>query len=316
MDRRRFMLASPIAVLAAPLAAWAQQVGKPPRIGLIAEASASSAYLNGFRQGLRELGYRDGENIVVEYRYTHGLTDQVRALAAELIRLDVDILVVGGTVSAQSAKAVTATVPIVFALAGDPVGSGLVASLARPGGNATGLSNLAGELVGKQLEILKAAVPRISRIGVLYNPGSSSNRVGLDGARATARILGVEVQALELQRPNDLPSVFFTLTTWRVDALLALGDPVIGSQLSDISKLAARNRVPTMYVRREFPEAGGLMAYGPSFTENYRRAAYFVDRILKGAKPAELPVEQPTKFELVINLKTAKTLGLTIPPSL
>ena len=316
MDRRRFLLTSLAGALAAPLAE-AQQVRRPPKIGVIGEASATTtAYLAGFREGLSELGYREGQNIVVEYRYAHGLIDRVRQLAAELVRLDVEVLVVGGTASAQAAKAVTTTVPIVFVLAGDPVGSGLVISLAQPGGNATGLSNLAGELSGKLLEILKSAAPRMSRVSVLYNPASSSNRSGLAGARAAARVIGVEVQGVEIQRPNDVPTAFSTLTGWRADGVVALGDPVIGSQLRQIATLTAQHRLAAIYVRKEFVEAGGLVAYGPSFHDNFRRAAHFVDKILKGAKPADLPVEQPTRFELAVNVKTAKVLGLTIPPSL
>jgi putative ABC transport system substrate-binding protein len=316
MDRRRFLLTSLAGAFAVPLAAGAQQTGKVARIGLIGETVPTSSYLAGFGQGLRELGYVEGRNIVVEYRYAHGLLNRVPALVSELIRLDVSVLVVGGTISAQAAKRVTTTVPIVFVLAGDPVGSGLVASLARPGGNATGLSNLVTELSGKQLEIIKAAVPRASRVGVLYNPLSAANRSALEGARVAVRTLAMELQALEVRQPDQVASAVSAVATWRADALLALSDPVIGQELVQLSRLAADKRLPAMYARREFADVGGLLAYGPNFAENYRRAAAYVDRILKGANPADLPVQQPTEFELVINLRTARALGLTIPPSL
>ena len=305
-----------VAVLVAPLTTDAQPVQKVPRVGVIGEGSASATYLAAFRQGLRELGYIEGHNIVVEYRYAHGQLDQVAKLAADLIRLDVDVLVVGGTVSTRSAKAATTTVPIVFTLAGDPVGSGLVASLARPGGNATGLSNVMAELSGKQLEILKTAMPQVSRVGVLHNPASPTHRSALDDARRAARSLAVEMKVLEIRQPNELGRAFSALTDWRAGGLLALSDPVIGYELAQLSQLAAQHRLPAIYGRAEFAELGGLLAYGPSFSDNYRRAAGYVDRILKGAKPADLPVQQPIKFELVINMKTAKVLGLTVPQSL
>ena len=235
-------------------------------------------------------------------------------LAAELIRLKVDILVVGGTVATRLAKAQTKTVPIVFATAGDPVATGLVASLARPGGNATGMSILAPELSGKQLELLKTVVPQISRVAVLYNP-SSSAPYALNVAREAARTLAVELQVVEVRRPSEVPSAFSSMTG-RAGALLVLSDPLVGSELPQIAKLAAQQRLPAIYLRREFAEVGGLLAYGPSFSDNYRRAATYVDRILKGAKPAELPVQQATKFDLIINRRTANALGLTIPQSL
>jgi ABC-type uncharacterized transport system substrate-binding protein len=207
-------------------------------------------------------------------------------------------------------------VPIVFTLAGDAVGTGLGASLARPGGNATGLSSIVSELRGKQLELLKAAVPQVSRVAVLYNPVNPISGPALNGTRNAARALAVELQILEVRQTNELAITFSALTGWRAGGVLALSDGVFGNELVQLSKLTAKNRLPAMYARREFAEAGGLLAYGPRFSDNWRRAAHFVDKILKGAKPADLPVEQPTKFELGINLKTAKALGLTIPPSL
>ena len=214
--------------------------------------------------------------------------------------------------AAQSAKAATATVPIVFTLVSDPVGAGLVASLARPGGNATGLSNIISELSGKQLQLLKEAVPKVFRVAVLHNPLNSGR--ALNTARDAARALGVELQVLEVRQPPELASAFSALTARHADAVLALSDPVFGNEVQ-LSNLAAANRLPAMMATREFAEAGGLLAYGPNFSDNYRRAASYVDNILKGAKPGDLPIEQPTKFELVINLKTAKALGITIPQS-
>lgn len=303
--------------LIAPLTAESQQRSQVPRIGVIGEFSPTHPFLAAFRQGLRELGYTEGENIVIEYRQTQGALDRTSGFAAELIRLNVDVLVVGGTVSARSAKAQTTAVPIVFTTVGDPVGSGLVASLARPGGNATGLSVLLSpELSGKHLDLLKAAVPRVSRVAVLYNPANPAARAALDGAREAARALTVELQVLEVRHRNEVASAFSALTPRRVGALLAISDPVFGNELAQLAKLAAKNRLPAIYNRKEFAEAGGLLAYGPSYSDNYRRAASYVEKILKGAKPADLPVEQPSKLEFVINLKTARALGLTIPESL
>jgi len=306
-----------LGLLLAPLVAQAQQPSRVPRIGVIGERSSGDPFLAAFRQALRELGYTEGQSIVIEYRYAQGAHDRVPKLAAELVRAGVDVLVVGGTVSAQSAKAVTTTVPIVFALAGDPVGSGLVESLARPGGNATGLSNFLSEMSAKQLELLKVAAPQVSRVAVLYNPGNPVHAgPALDEAREAARTLAVELLAVDVRQPSELARAFSALTAWRAGALLILSDPVFGNELARLSKLAAQNRLPAMYSRREFAEVGGLLTYGPSFTDNFRRAASYVDKILKGAKPGDLPVERPTKFELVVNLKTAKALGLTLPPSL
>jgi putative tryptophan/tyrosine transport system substrate-binding protein len=318
VDRRHFLVTSMAGAVAAPIATGAQQrVGKVPRIGVLGEKSPADPFLAAFRQGLRELGYTEGQNIVVEYRYANGMVDRFPELAAELIRLKVDVLVVGGAAAARAAKAKTKTVPIVFALPGDPVGSGLVASLNRPGGNATGTSTLLPELSRKQLELLKAAVPRVSRVTVLHNSaGRPVAGLALNATREAARALAVELQVLEVREPNELVSAFAAARAQQADALLALSDPVLGNKLAQLAELAAKHRLPAIYVRREFAEAGGLLAYGPSFPDNYRRAATYVDKILKGAKPADLPVEQPTKVELVINLKTAKALGLTIPPSL
>ncbi len=302
--------------LVGPLVTEAQAADKVPRIGVIGEFSPTHPFVAAFRQGLRELGYIEGQSIVVEYRHAHGTLDRVTNFAAELVRLKIDILVVGGTESAQLTRAQTTTVPIVFATSGDPVASGLVATLGRPGGNATGLSILSPELTGKQLELLRAVVPKVSRVAVLYNPANPAAGSLRDATRNAAGTLGVEPQFFEVHRPSGLPNAFSALTRWRAGALLLHPDPVLGGELAKIAKLAAAHRLPAMYVRREFTEVGGLLAYGPSFPDNYRRAAAYVDKILKGAKPADLPVQQPTKFEFVITMKAAQALGLNVPPSL
>src|SRR5262245_44843293 len=304
-----------LAALVGPFTAEAQPVGKLPRVGVIWEGATTPSPATGFRQGLRELGYTEGQNILVEHRHTAGRFDQVPKLATELIALGVDVLVVFGTTSAQSAKAVTSTVPIVFALAGDPGGSGLVASLAQPGRNATGLSNLVSELSGKQLEILKTALPRVSRIGVLYNPVNPAGRVAVEEARASARTLAVELQVQEVRQPNEMAHAFSVLRARRAGAVLVVSDAVF-APVSELAKLAVQSRLPAIYGSRLFPEAGGLFGYGPSFTEDLRLAASYVDKILKGAKPADLPVQQPTKIEFVINMEAAKALRLNVPQQL
>jgi putative ABC transport system substrate-binding protein len=312
----RIVLVLLLGALAAPRVAGAQSPLRIPRIGVIGERAATDPFLVAFRDGLQELGYIEGKSILVEYRYLQGTLTRAPALAAELVRLRVDVLVVGGTVVAQAARAATKRIPIVFVLAGDPVGSGIVASLARPGGNATGMSNLVSELGGKQLETLKAAVPRVSRVAVLYNPLNPAAEVALNEVRGAARAMTVELHVVAVRKPEDVAGAFSTLTAWRAGGVLALSDPVLGSQIPQLTSLATRHRLPAIYGRREFAEAGGLLAYGPSFLDNYRRAASYVDKILKGARPADLPVQQPTKIELIVNLKTAAALGITIPPPL
>jgi putative tryptophan/tyrosine transport system substrate-binding protein len=315
---RRIGLAVVLAVsmFLVPLAAGAQ-AGKMPRIGWLMGGSPSShsVFLDAFRQGLRDVGYTEGKNIAIEPRYTHGAHDRLPDLTAELLRLKVDVIVVDGTAPASAAKAATAQVPIVFTLAGDPVGSGLVASFAHPGGNVTGLSNLRGDLSGKQLQLLKELVPQLARVAVLYNPLNPAYRTYLDGARVAGRALAVELQVLEVRNSNELTSAFSALARGRAGALLALGDVIFRTEQVQLLRLAEESRLPAMYSDKLFVEAGGLMSYGVSYPDNFRRAATYVDKILKGAKPADLPVEQPTKFELVINLKTAKALNLTIPQS-
>lgn len=307
-----------LSICVALLVAEAQRPTHVHRVGVLVELGESPTFpfIAVFRQGLRELGYTEGQSIVIEYRYTHGVVDQIPTLVAELLRLGVDVLVVAGAEAAQSAKALTTTVPIVFTLPGDPVESGLVASLAHPGGNATGLSTSVPGLGGKQLELLKTAVPQVSRVAVLYNPVNPSAKRTLDEMREAARALAVELHVLEVRQRNELASAFATLTAWRAEAVLALNDTVFGNELAQLTQLAAEHRLPAMYVRRGFVAVGGLLAYGPRHADNSRRAATYVDKILKGVKPADLPVEQPTKFELVINIRTAEALGITIPPTL
>jgi putative tryptophan/tyrosine transport system substrate-binding protein len=304
-----------LGLLVAPLAAHAQQPSKVPRVGVLWERSPPDPFIAAFRQGLRELGYTEGQSIVIEDWYAYGAVDRFPALAAELIDLNVDVLVVAGTIAAQAAKARTVTAPIVFTIPGNPVEDELVASLAHPGGNATGLSTRTPGLTGKQLELLKAAVPQVSHVTVLYNPVVWFHSLALQEAREAARALAMELQVLEVRQGNELASAFAALTAWRAGAVLVLSGPPFGTELAQLAQLAAEHRVPAMFIRKEFVEVGGLLAYGPSFTDNFRRAATYVDKILKGAKPADLPVEQPTKYELVINLKTARELGLTVPPT-
>jgi putative tryptophan/tyrosine transport system substrate-binding protein len=311
IDRRAFLAGTGAVLLAAPLAAEAQQAAKVARIGYLVGASLSlSPHLHEtFRQGLRDLGYVEGRNVVMEYRDA----------TAELVALKVDVIVAGGTPLALAAKQATKTIPIVFATAADPVGSGLVTSLARPGGNLTGLSILAPELVGKRLEQLKQGVPGVSRVAVLWQPGGHDERTDKDilkEAEVSARTLGVRLQFVEARGPADLDRAFSDMTRARVGALTVLTSVMFLNERRRLVDLAAKNRLPAVYSAREFVDDGGLMAYGPDRTDLYRRAAAYVDKILKGAKPADLPVEQPTKFELVFNLKTAKALGLTIPQSL
>jgi len=313
MARRAFLIGSS-AWLAAPAGAHAQ--AKVYRIGVVVENAAGEPWLQEFRDGLRERGYTEGANIVIERRDLDGALERAPAEVAALIRNRVDVLVVGGAIVAQAAMAQTATIPVVFTTVSDPVQAGLVTSLARPGGNVTGLSNVNVELSGKQLELLKLAVPQASRVAVLHNPGSALTRGTLAALQDAARALKVELQRFELRRREDLLSVTAALSARRPSALLAVSDPVVGSDLRVLAQLALKHRLPAVYARKEFAEAGGLLAYGPSFAHNYRRAAAYVDRILKGTSPAELPVELPAKFDFVINLKTAKALGLTISPSL
>jgi len=320
MNRRAFVIGLG-AVLAAPRAAKAQQAAKVPRIGFLSLNAAPNLHLHeAFRQGLRNLGYVDGRNVVIEYRDAAGILERLPALAAELIALKVDVIVTGGaTPPALAAKQATRTLPIVFSSDPDPVADGLVTSLTRPGGNITGLSNLNPALVGKCLEQLKHAVPGVTRVAVIRQPGVVGERTEKDmlkGAEVAARALGVRLQFVEAGGPGDFDRVFSDITTARGEAVTVLTSAMLFSERRRLVDLAAKNRLPVVYPQREFVDAGGLMSYGPDLADLFRRAATYVDKILKGAKPENLPIEQPTKFELVINLKTAKALGLTIPPSL
>ena len=321
MDRvqRRDFLIAVGATLAAPLAAVAQQAAKVARIGYLAgNQTATPHLLEAFRQGLRDLGYAEGRNVVIELRDAEGKFERLSALAAELVALKVDVIVAPSTLAALAAKQATRTLPIVFIGANDPVTDGLVASLARPGGNVTGLASLVSELVGKYLELLKQALPEVSRVAFLWHPGGSGERTEKDmlkAAEAAARALGVRLQFVEVRGPEDFDRAFSDMTGARAGALTVFGSTMFVSERRRLVDLAAKNRLPGMYPIREFVDAGGLMAYGPNNADLLRRAATYVDKILKGAKPGDLPVEQPTMFELVINLKTAKDLGLTIPPS-
>ena len=311
-----------LSLLVAPLAAEAQQAAKVARIGYLSPNLATGPHLReAFRQGLRDLGYVEGRNLVIEYRDAEGKVERLPALAAELVALKVDVIVTegGNTVVPLAAKQATRTLPIVFATAADAVGSGLVTSLARPGGNVTGLDSLSTELVGKRLELLTQAVPGVGQVAVLWLPGVYGERTEkemLTGAEVAARGLKVRVQFVEATRdPADLDRAFSDMTRARAGALTVLPNNMFRREHRRLLDLAARHRLPAVYPWRDLVDTGGLMSYGASLTDLSRRAATYVDRILKGAKPGDLPVEQPTKFELVINLKTARTLGLTIPPS-
>ncbi|MBI3824612.1 MAG: ABC transporter substrate-binding protein [Candidatus Rokubacteria bacterium] len=314
----RSTMVAVVLLLAAPLAA-AQQAAKIPRIGFLSHSSGPNPDTNAFRQGLRELGWIEGQTIAVEYRWTAGREKQLPEFVAELVRLKVDVIVTSSTLVAQAAKQGTTAIPIVATFVADPVGSGLVASLARPGGNITGLSTLAAELVAKRLEFLREVVPGLTRVGVLWNPdvfGERTIRNMLQQTEVAGRTLGVQVQFVEARRPDDFERAFSAMKKGRVGALLVFPSPMFFEARRGLVEHAAKSRLPAVYPWREGPEAGGLMSYATSLPEMYRRTATYVDKILKGAKPADLPVEQPTRSELVINVKTAAELGLSIPSSL
>jgi putative ABC transport system substrate-binding protein len=304
-------------LLALPFSAQAQQPAKIPRIGFLVTSalSANLARTAAFRQGLRDLGYVDGKNIVIEWRYAEGKADRLPSLAAELLRLEVNLIVTAGASSTQAAKEATTTVPIVMAQDADPVATGVVASLARPGGNITGLSSLAPELSGKQLELLKENIPRVSRVAVFGNSTRPGNAQALREIEIAAKAFGIKLQYLDVLSSKDIESAFRAASKGRAQAVLMLGNPVATSQRTQITDLAAKNRLPAIYDRPEFVEDGGLMTYSVSQNDLFRQAATYVDKILKGRTPADLPVEQPIKFEFIINLKAAKQIGLTIPPN-
>src|SRR5262245_60641722 len=317
MRRRACLGAVTSGIVGVPLVAEAQPPTKLPRIGFLGTPSAE--YIKGpvaaFEQALRELGYVGGKSIVIEYRYADGRSERLPNLATEMVRLRVDILVVAGAPAALAAKNATSVIPIVIGNAADPVGTGLVASLARPGGNITGLSDFNLGVVTKRLELLKQVVPTASRVAVLLNPANPTNLPQLKEIQTVAPALGVTLLALEAKGSDDIAPAFAVMKRERPGALLVMGDPMLGTHQRLIAELALKSRLPTIWAVREDADAGGLMSYGTNFEDLYRRAAGYVDKILKGARPADLPVEQPTKFELVINLTTAKALGLKIPPS-
>jgi putative tryptophan/tyrosine transport system substrate-binding protein len=308
---------SAVVLLAVAVIAEAQQPKKVPRIGYLT-ASTPVAQLPGteaLREGLREFGYVEGQNIAIEFRYAEEKPERLPALAAEMVRLKVDVIVTGGPTATRTAKETTNTVPIVMSQDSDPVGNGFVASLARPGGNITGLATLSPELSGKRLELLKEIVPKLNRVAVLGTSTNPGNAQGLKETELAAKAFRVQLQYLDVRDPKDIEIAFREASREQADAVLVLGGPVVLPQRTKVAELAVKNRLPAIYNRPEFVEAGGLVSYSASYTDMSRRAATYVDKILKGAKPADLPVEQPTKFEFIINLKAAKQIGLTIPPN-
>jgi len=318
MNRRVFIGTLAGGFFAAPLAVEAQPRPKTARIGFLSLSPGPTPTMD-ISPGLRELGWIEGQNTAIEYRWAANREDQLPALAAELVRLKVDVIVTSSTPAALAAKRATTTIPIVMTFVADPVGSGLVASLARPGGNITGLTTLARGLVAKRLELLKAVVPGSTRMAVLWQPGALGERAMRDMVEETqvaGRTLGLQLQFVEARRPDDVEQAFTAMREARVAGLLVFPNPMLFEARSNIAAHAATSRLPTVYPWREAASAGGLMSYATNFPDMYRRAATYVDKILKGAKPADLPIEQPTTFELVLNLKTAKALGLTLPQSL
>jgi putative ABC transport system substrate-binding protein len=316
MPRRAFVAA--IAgglLLVAPLAAQAQPVGVP-RIGILAPTTCLHPNYQALREGLRALGYVEGQTIVIECREAAGRYERVAEMTAELVQLKVDVLITDGLLPARAAKQATKTIPIVMGAIGDPVGSGLVDSLARPGANITGLTLATAEMNTKRLELLKAMAPESTRVALLTNPGNPGAAQGIRESEAAARSLGLKIRVVDARGPEDFERAFADMVKERVNAVVLLPDPILFDQRTRIIALAAKYRLPAVGEAREFADAGGLMTYGPRIDENFRRAAFFVDKVLRGAKPGDLPVEQPTTFELVINRKTARALGLTVPASL
>jgi putative ABC transport system substrate-binding protein len=315
MDRRAFISTVTLGLLGVPLAAEAQQAKKRPTIGFLGAASPAgwATWTAAFVQRLGELGWIEGRTLAIEYRWAEGRKERFAEIAAEFVQLHVDIIVTSGP-AVPAVKQTTSVIPIVFPIENDPVGSGLVQSLARPGGNVTGLSLQFSDTVGKRFELLREVVPNLHRLAVMYNAGYAAVIVEIGEVRAVARRLGLELTALEIRRAEDIDPAFKSLKG-AVDALYVASDPLVNTHRSHINSLALATRLPSMHGFREFVEAGGLMSYGANFPDMFRRAADLVDKILRGVKPGEIPVEQPTRFDLVINLKTAKALGLTIPPS-
>ena len=319
-NRRKLLVALGAGALAAPLSSFAQQQGKVWRVGFLSQRSRpislDSDTFGAFRQGMRELGYVEGKNLVIEWRFADTQYERLPGLAVEFVQMKVDVIVTSGPAAISAAKKATTTIPIVFGSTQDPVREGFVKSLAHPGGNITGLSNLAGDLGPKHLEMLHSMVPKLSRVGVLMNPANPSNTTALKNVQAAAQRTGVTILSLEARTAKEIENAFFMMAQKKAGAVIVARDALFNQQGRQIVELAAKNRLPYITVYRESVEAGGLMSYAPNLTDQYRRAATYVDKILKGARPGDLPVEQPTKFELIINGKTAKALGLTIPQSL
>ena len=312
MNRKIIFFALATMILDSAHLAQAQQTRKIPRIGILADVSAP--HHSAFQQGLRDLGYVEGENIVIESRYAEGKRDRLPELAAELVLLKVDVIVSVGPATPYAAKSVK-TVPVVMGYSGDPIEAGVVASLARPGGNVTGMTFFAAVLAGKRVELLKEAIPKISRLAVLANPGHAGEQLELRETQAAAKALAMTLQYLTVRAPKDFDDAFRAMTRERAEAIIAFPDALTMAHRKEIAEFSAKNRIASVSGWSEFVEAGALMTYGPNLLDSWRRVAVFVDKILKGTKPADLPVEQPTKFEFVINLKTAKAIGLTIPPN-
>ena len=312
--RRVLLAGASLAILAAPSMTGAQPDRKIPRIGILRSGSSPDPLVEAFRQGLRELGYIEGRDVVLEYRWAEGRDERLAPLAADLVRLGVDVIVAGGS-QALVAKQATSTIPIVMPVANDPVGSGIVAALARPGGNVTGLAFLSEELPGKWVELIREVMPQVTRVAVLWHPPTEAGQLKV--ADSAARALGLRLYPLKVQRSDDFRTAFAEAHRERAEALITLSSPFFYAHRTRIVDLAARYRLPAVYHQREFVvEAGGLISYGPNLRDLFRRAATYVDKILKGVRPADLPVQQPTQFELVINVRTAKALDLTIPASL
>ena len=317
MKRREFLTLLGGAAACSPLAARAQQPGKLPTIGFLVSGTPSShgPWVTGFVQRLRELGWIEGRTLAIEYRWAEARADRAAEIAAELVRLKVDVIVTSATAVIVAVMQATSVIPIVFAAAGDPVSTGLVASLARPGGNVTGLSMQQADLAGKRIELLREVVPGFRQLAIMADVGYPAAVLEMDEVQGTARTFGFEVAKLEIRRPEDIAPAFEALKG-RAEALYVCSDPFVNANRIRINTLALVARLPTSYANREYVDAGGLMSYGPNFADLFRRSAELVDKVLRGTKPADIPVEQPTKFELVINLKTAKTLGLDVPSML
>jgi ABC-type uncharacterized transport system substrate-binding protein len=315
--RRREVITLLGGAAACPLAARAQQPGKVDRVGFLWDSPVVwPRALEGFRRALRDLGWIEGHNVVIEYRWAEGRFDRLNDLAEELVRLKVDVIVAPTSIYTAAAKRATSTIPIVFASHADPIGSGHVTSLARPGGNVTGFTVMLTETSAKSLELFKEVVPGLARVAVIWDPATPSHSPGLDAVKVMGRALGLEIQALAVRNATEFDSAFSAITQQRANGVVVLSTPLFIGPAGQLADLAKKHKLPTMFGPREHVEAGGLLSYGPERADLYRRAASYVDKILRGEKPADLPVQQPTKFEFVINLKTAKALGLTVPPSL